>query len=112
MYNLQMKKKLNSRFLKKKLLADPTPQAAEFRFLSPYTQMMLPTEKIQQRDFRIDPLLKVNQWGKNSRGLSDCSSAVIFFLFCLKLEQASGLTKRKEDVQRNEVKGGLSPISS
>ena len=43
-----MKKKKNSRFLKKKLLADPTPQAAEFRFLSPYTQMMLPTEKIQQ----------------------------------------------------------------
>ena len=74
-----MKKKLNSRFLKKKLLADPTPQAAEFRFLSPYTQMMLPTEKIQQRDFRIDPLLKVNQWEKNSRGFSECSSAVIFF---------------------------------
>lgn len=45
MYNIQMKKKKNSRFLKKKLLADPTPQAAEFRFLSPYTQMMLPTEK-------------------------------------------------------------------
>ena len=38
-------KKVNSRFLKKKLLADPTPQAAEFHFLSPYTQMMLPTEK-------------------------------------------------------------------
>ena len=76
---------MNSRFLKKKLLADPTPQAAEFRFLSPYTQMMLPTEKIQQRDFRIDPLLKLNQWEKNSRGFSECSSAVIFF-FCLKLE--------------------------